>query len=89
MAGGSRWAGHCVKCWKNCLKHSGFLGNMNPTIQTLAHDSRKADPQDSFVCVPGATVDGHSFAAQAVERGAVAVLAEHTKWAISELFPFC
>ena len=51
--------------------------NMNPTIQTLAHDSRKAGPGTLFVCVPGATVDGHSFAAQAVERGAVAVLAEH------------
>ena len=51
--------------------------NMNPDIQTLAHDSRKVGPGTLFVCVPGATVDGHSFAAQAVALGAVAVLAEH------------
>ncbi|MBD5557906.1 MAG: UDP-N-acetylmuramoyl-tripeptide--D-alanyl-D-alanine ligase [Desulfovibrio sp.] len=38
-------------------------------------DSREAAPGALFVCVPGARVDGHDFAASAVERGARAVLA--------------
>ena len=49
----------------------------NPSIMTLAHDSRKVGSGTLFVCMPGATVDGHSFASEAVARGAVALLAEH------------
>ena len=48
----------------------------NPDILALAHDSRKVEPGTLFVCIKGATVDGHSFAAAAVAKGAVAVLAE-------------
>jgi UDP-N-acetylmuramoyl-L-alanyl-D-glutamate--2,6-diaminopimelate ligase/murE/murF fusion protein len=48
----------------------------NPLILTLAHDSRKVEPGTLFVCIPGATVDGHDFAEAAVRKGAVAVLAE-------------
>lgn len=48
----------------------------NPDILALAHDSRKVEPGTLFVCMKGATVDGHSFAAAAVAKGAVAVLAE-------------
>ncbi len=38
-------------------------------------DSRRVDPGFLFVAVPGAVADGRRFAAQAVEAGAVAVLA--------------
>ena len=48
----------------------------NPDILALVHDSRKVEPGTLFVCMKGATVDGHSFAAAAVAKGAVAVLAE-------------
>ena len=48
----------------------------NPDILALAHDSRKVEPGTLFVCMKGATVDGHSFAAAAVAKGAAAVLAE-------------
>lgn len=44
-------------------------------IDGAAVDSRVVAPGDLFVCVPGAKVDGHAFAADAVARGAVAVLA--------------
>src|SRR5665647_679075 len=49
----------------------------NPSIRTLAHDSRKVGSGTLFVCMPGATVDGHSFAVEAINKGAVALLAEH------------
>ncbi len=51
--------------------------DINPTIRTLAHDSRKVGPGTLFFCIPGATVDGHSYAADAVNKGAVAIVAEH------------
>ncbi len=39
-------------------------------------DSRVVDTGDLFVALPGEQVDGHDFAATAVERGAVAVIVE-------------
>lgn len=43
-------------------------------IGGIEHDSRKVTAKDLFVCMEGAHVDGHNFIAQAVERGAVAIL---------------
>ncbi len=45
-------------------------------VTDLAYDARSAGPGALFFCVPGATRDGHEFAAEAVERGAVALVAE-------------
>ena len=45
-------------------------------VRGVAFDSRSVEPGDVFVAVPGAEHDGHDFAAAAVERGAVAVVAE-------------
>ena len=38
-------------------------------------DSRKVTPGGLFVALPGSRVDGHDFAAAAIDKGAVAVLA--------------
>src|SRR2546421_7095745 len=45
-------------------------------IGDLAYDARAAGPGALFFCVPGSRADGHDFAAQAVERGAVALVVE-------------
>jgi UDP-N-acetylmuramoyl-L-alanyl-D-glutamate--2,6-diaminopimelate ligase len=45
-------------------------------IQDLAYDSRAATPGALFFCVPGMRVDGHDFAAVAVENGAAALVVE-------------
>jgi UDP-N-acetylmuramoyl-L-alanyl-D-glutamate--2,6-diaminopimelate ligase len=42
----------------------------------IAYDSREVRPGDVFVAVSGLKQDGSRFAAQAVERGAAAVIAE-------------
>ncbi|MDA8261148.1 MAG: UDP-N-acetylmuramoyl-L-alanyl-D-glutamate--2,6-diaminopimelate ligase [Betaproteobacteria bacterium] len=42
----------------------------------LTADSRRVQPGDVFVAFPGAHVDGRDFIAQAVARGAAAVIAE-------------
>jgi UDP-N-acetylmuramoyl-L-alanyl-D-glutamate--2,6-diaminopimelate ligase len=43
-------------------------------IVRVLQDSRHARPGDLFVAVPGLTVDGHSFAADAAARGAAVAL---------------
>ena len=54
----------------------GTLRGNDVEVHGVQHDSRAVGPGDLFVAVPGATADGALFAAQAVERGAVAVAAE-------------
>jgi UDP-N-acetylmuramoyl-L-alanyl-D-glutamate--2,6-diaminopimelate ligase len=45
-------------------------------ISHLAYDSREVRDETLFFAVPGVHVDGHDFVAEAVSRGAVAVVAE-------------
>jgi UDP-N-acetylmuramoyl-L-alanyl-D-glutamate--2,6-diaminopimelate ligase len=46
-------------------------------VRGISHDSRRVRPGDLFCCVPGIVDDGHAFAVDAVERGAVGLLCEH------------
>jgi UDP-N-acetylmuramoyl-L-alanyl-D-glutamate--2,6-diaminopimelate ligase len=45
-------------------------------VRALAYDSRLVEPGTLFFAVPGVHVDGHAFAAAAVEGGALAVVVE-------------
>ncbi len=45
-------------------------------ITDLAYDNRRVGPGTLFFCVPGFTRDGHDFAADAVQRGASALVVE-------------
>ncbi len=47
-------------------------------VRALAVDSRRVSPGALFAALPGVNADGTRFAAQAVSRGAVAVLAGHS-----------
>jgi UDP-N-acetylmuramoyl-L-alanyl-D-glutamate--2,6-diaminopimelate ligase len=49
----------------------------NVDITAVTHDSRTVAPGTLFVCVRGASVDGHQFASDAVAAGAVALAVEH------------
>lgn len=50
------------------------LGDL--AINRVCEDSRQVEAGDLFVAVPGQTVDGHRFLADAVARGAAAVVVE-------------
>ena len=50
----------------------------DPLVSDVTIDSRAVTPGTLFCCIPGATVDGHDYAAAAVEAGAVAVLVEQS-----------
>lgn len=45
-------------------------------VRAIAYDSRKVAPGSLFVAIEGFHRDGHAFAAEAVKRGAVAVVAQ-------------
>ncbi len=45
-------------------------------VNAIEFSSRDVAPGALFFCVPGTTVDGHGFAADALERGAVALVVE-------------
>lgn len=46
-------------------------------VTSLAYDDRRVDAGTVFFCVRGFSRDGHDFAAQAIERGAVALVVDH------------
>ncbi|WP_293909914.1 UDP-N-acetylmuramoyl-L-alanyl-D-glutamate--2,6-diaminopimelate ligase [Deinococcus sp.] len=48
----------------------------NPDVSGVTHNAAWVQPGSAFVAIRGARVDGHRFAAQAAERGAVAVVGE-------------
>ena len=45
-------------------------------VTDLAYDARAVTPGALFFCIPGKTADGHDFAADAVRRGAAALVVE-------------
>jgi UDP-N-acetylmuramoyl-L-alanyl-D-glutamate--2,6-diaminopimelate ligase len=55
-------------------------GGAPTDVTDLAYDARAVGPGALFFCVPGQRADGHEFAAEAVERGAVALVVERPLW---------
>lgn len=55
-------------------------------VTDVIYDSRKASEGCVFVCLRGAAADGHKFAAQAAEKGAVAIIAEEQVQANAPVF---
>ena len=51
-------------------------GSPSVEVRDLAYDARAVVPGTLFFAVPGERADGHAFAAEAVERGAVALVVE-------------
>ena len=60
----------------NGISYTVLQGNEETEISGIAYDSRKVKEGFLFVCMRGATVDGHRFAGSAVEGGAAALLVE-------------
>jgi UDP-N-acetylmuramoyl-L-alanyl-D-glutamate--2,6-diaminopimelate ligase len=58
------------------LKDPIVTGSLDRRITSLCYDSREASPGGLFVAVRGKAVDGHSFIEQAIDRGAIAIVAE-------------
>lgn len=54
-----------------------LLGDADTDVDDVHFDSRRVVSGSMFCCVRGATTDGHDHAADAVARGAVALLVDH------------
>ena len=52
-------------------------GDVSAEITDIVYDSRKVTKGCAFVCLRGASVDRHAFAAQAAKDGAAAIIADH------------
>ena len=58
------------------ITYTCLQGDPDTEITALAYDSRKASEGCMFVCIRGAAVDGHRFAADVAAKGAAALLTE-------------
>jgi UDP-N-acetylmuramoyl-L-alanyl-D-glutamate--2,6-diaminopimelate ligase len=58
------------------LAPTDVVGDAAVEIRELAYDTREVPRDSLFFCVAGAHADGHDFAAEAVRRGAVALVVE-------------
>lgn len=60
------------------LTHLPFVKQMNgednPDILAIEQDTRKVKEGTLFICIEGSRFDGHEFAHEAIEKGAVAIL---------------
>ncbi|HEY4251859.1 MAG TPA: UDP-N-acetylmuramoyl-L-alanyl-D-glutamate--2,6-diaminopimelate ligase [Roseomonas sp.] len=57
------------------MRAAGIAGGTKAAITAITADSRKVAPGTLFAAIPGARADGRAFIADAVARGAAAVLA--------------
>lgn len=58
------------------IPHGTVHGDGHTTVSGITFDSREAAPGILFAALCGADCDGHAFIHSAIERGAVAILAE-------------
>ena len=58
------------------LSYSVVQGNVNIEVEDVSYDSREIPKNSAFVCLNGASFDGHDYVKKALENGAVAVIAE-------------
>jgi len=61
------------------------VGSTDVEVQSIQFDSRRVGSGDVFVAQRGTTVDGHTFIAQCVEKGAKAVVLEDSTYLPGEL----
>ncbi len=72
-------AGHTIQEMLKDLAVLQTEGDLSRAVAGVQYDSRQVGPGDIFVAMAGLEADGHRFVAQAVERGAVAVVCSQAK----------
>lgn len=53
-----------------------IIGNENEMVDGIAYRSDRVEPSDAFFCIVGLVTDGHSFAQDAIDRGAKVLVVE-------------
>lgn len=52
------------------------MDNMSDEIMGISYNSKKTAPNDLFICLTGEHVDGHEYAEEAFDNGAIAFVVE-------------
>ena len=60
------------------ISYTVLQGSDTIEIHAPVYDSRKVSKNDLFVCITGFQTDGHQYIPMAMEKGASAILVEHT-----------
>ena len=58
------------------IDYECIRGTLDRNVTDIIYDSRKVVPNSMFICIPGAVVDGHTFACDAASAGAGVLLVE-------------
>lgn len=58
------------------IEYTCMAGDPDREVGALVYDSRKIEKDCMFVCIAGANADGHSFAQEAVQKGAAVLIVE-------------
>ena len=58
------------------IDYECIRGTLDRDVTDIIYDSRKVVPGSMFICIPGAVVDGHTFAADAANAGAEVLVVE-------------
>lgn len=67
------------------LEYKCLQGDLSSEVTVVVNDSRKLEPGCMFICIKGVSFDGHTFAAQAAEKGASVLLVEEPVEASKEV----
>lgn len=59
------------------IDYECISGTLEREVTDIIYDSRKVIEGSMFICIPGAIVDGHTFAADAAAAGASVLVVEH------------
>src|SRR5438477_3990716 len=57
-----------------------IIGTLDRTVENIAYDSRRVQRNGLFVALRGEKSDGHAFIGQAIEKGAIAIVAEREEY---------
>ena len=60
------------------LDYKDLVNFKNVEVTGISYNSKTTKKGDIFICLTGEYTDGHEYAQNAIENGAVALLTEHT-----------
>ena len=58
------------------IKYEVVKGDIEIEVNNISYDSRKLGKEDAFICLVGASVDGHDYIEKAIESGANTIIVQ-------------
>lgn len=58
------------------IKYEVVKGDIEIEVNNISYDSRKVGKEDAFICLVGASLDGHDYIEKAIESGANTIIVQ-------------